>query len=533
MLAMLKKILVAILILASGLNVQPAHAATQPPLLITEVQTGGTTTAQEFVELYNTTGSSLDVDGWQVQYLSSSGKTTTPLTTLHGTINANSYVLLSYKGYLPADATFSDSGSGVLASNAGHVQVVNAAGTQLDCIAWGDATQMAGCDQTSAPPEGSSIQRPQTGGAYDKSAGAAVVSPPTPRGGGLVEPAPEDPPTPPGNDPAPPKTYPTVDITELLPNPASPKTDTDDEFIELYNPHDETVNLAGYVLETGADSSHHFTLPAYSLAGHHYLALYSSETKLTLSNTSSKARLVTPDGTTVSDTPSYTAIGEGQAWEISGGTWHVSTTPTPGAANRTTSPTPGKGGGPQPSGLAACPAGKYRNPATNRCKTLAATASTLKACAPDQTRNAATNRCKKASLATSNLTPCQAGQTRNPATNRCRSAATASATLTPCKAGQERNPATNRCRNIGASTSSLVPCKPGYERNPATHRCRKDKSAVASNAATTSKESDSSHHLNVKIIVALATAAAGYAAYEYRNDLRLLGARLQKKIKTQ
>lgn len=45
--------------------------------------------------------------------------------------------------------------------------------------------------------------------------------------------------------------------------------------------------------------------------------------------------------------------------------------------------------------LAACPAGKYRNPLTGRCKNIEAASSTLKACAEGYERNPDTNRCRK------------------------------------------------------------------------------------------------------------------------------------------
>jgi hypothetical protein len=42
------------------------------------------------------------------------------------------------------------------------------------------------------------------------------------------------------------KTYPFVQISELLPNPKTPETDADNEFIELYNPNKQAVDLTGY-----------------------------------------------------------------------------------------------------------------------------------------------------------------------------------------------------------------------------------------------------------------------------------------------
>jgi len=47
------------------------------------------------------------------------------------------------------------------------------------------------------------------------------------------------------------------------------------------------------------------------------------------------------------------------------------------------------------------------------------------------------------------LKPCGPGQYRNPETNRCRSVVSSNnTTLKPCESGYERNPETNRCRKI-------------------------------------------------------------------------------------
>lgn len=84
-----------------------------------------------------------------------------------------------------------------------------------------------------------------------------------------------------------------LQITELLPDPASPLTDANDEFVELYNNSPVAATLVGYTLQTGANYtySYKFTdtdvVPAYG-----YAAFYSSATKLALSNTNGGARLL-------------------------------------------------------------------------------------------------------------------------------------------------------------------------------------------------------------------------------------------------
>lgn len=151
----------------------------------------------------------------------------------------------------------------------------------------------------------------------------------------------------------------------------------------------------------------------------------------------------------------------------------------------------------------ACPAGKYRNPETNRCRSL--------------------------EDAVSELAACEEGKERNPLTNRCRSIATllASATLAPCDEGQERNPATNRCRKVSSAATSLVPCASGQERNPETNRCRK---IVGGNSALTSPAVAEpaklgSNLLQTVLLVTVGIAALSYGVFEWRHELWRLSRR--------
>jgi hypothetical protein len=70
------------------------------------------------------------------------------------------------------------------------------------------------------------------------------------------------------------------------------------------------------------------------------------------------------------------------------------------------------------------------------------------------------------------LPDCPAGKFRNPETNRCKSYETLTSILAACAEGYYRNPETNRCKKITKATATLTPCKEGYERNPETNRCR-------------------------------------------------------------
>ncbi len=68
-------------------------------------------------------------------------------------------------------------------------------------------------------------------------------------------------------------------------------------------------------------------------------------------------------------------------------------------------------------------------------------------------------------MAASVLKPCADDQFRNPATNRCKTIAS-SDDVTDCGEGRERNPVTNRCRNVvrsdvPAAAFAVEPIKDG------------------------------------------------------------------------
>ena len=123
-------------------------------------------------------------------------------------------------------------------------------------------------------------------------------------------------------------------VNELLPTPAEPQTDSEDEFIELYNSNDVAFDLTGFKLQTGTTSLHTYTFPAgSSLAPKSFTAFYSIDTSLSLSNSGGQARLLDPAGSTISQSDIYSTAKEGQTWALANGKWYFTTTPTASGAN--------------------------------------------------------------------------------------------------------------------------------------------------------------------------------------------------------
>lgn len=128
-------------------------------------------------------------------------------------------------------------------------------------------------------------------------------------------------------------------VNELLPNPAEPQTDSEDEFIELYNSNDVAFDLTGFKLQTGTTSLHTYNFPAGStLPPKSFTAFRSVDTNLSLSNSGGEARLLDPAGNVISQTDAYLKAPEGQSWALANGKWYWTTTVTVDGANVITQP---------------------------------------------------------------------------------------------------------------------------------------------------------------------------------------------------
>jgi len=119
------------------------------------------------------------------------------------------------------------------------------------------------------------------------------------------------------------------------------------------------------------------------------------------------------------------------------------------------------------------------------------------------------------------LVPCKEGQYRSEETNRCRSIASTASTLTPCKEGQERNPETNRCRSVAGASTELKPCEPGQERNPETNRCRKVTGGDIPEAAFAVQETPEAEGLFTGwwALGGMGVLAGGYGVWEWRREI--------------
>lgn len=154
-----------------------AHAAQADHVVISQVYGGGGNTGakykNDFIELYNPTNQDVNIDGWSVQYASTTGNTWTP-TNLSGLIKAHSYYLVQEAAgtggtdELPTpDATgginmAGPNGKVVLLNTTTPASGTNPAGA-IDLVGFGGTATTSkgfeGSGPTPAPSNTTSVQR--------------------------------------------------------------------------------------------------------------------------------------------------------------------------------------------------------------------------------------------------------------------------------------------------------------------------------------------------------------------------------------
>lgn len=211
---------------------------------------------------------------------------------------------------------------------------------------------------------------------------------------------------------APPADTAGLAIVELLPHApnCSPldSSPTCNDYIKLYNSSHSAVNLASYRLRTSyggnqSSSSNTVNLNGTLAAGAYVLVNTKNDgSPLSLTDSGGYTWLEDTYGAaTYKPVIEYPDAGTsskvGWAWALAGKIWRWSSSPQPNGPNTFPTSDIATLSLSVVSSLKPCATGQYRNPATNRCKSIAtaASASSLKPCPAGQARNPTTNRCRK------------------------------------------------------------------------------------------------------------------------------------------
>lgn len=322
----MKRVFIEVIIIFVALLGANVFADT-PELLIVEIQTASKASAsEEIVRIANSTNNSIDLTGKRLEYFSANPKSiSVPSRTINllGVIAPKQSFLLTSKGYKTTESQ--QEFSSTLAAAGGHLRLSSGVVTNpliYDFVGWGTALH-ARVSPSVAPKAGEQLMRQKDeNGEYiftgnnsvDFMIGGQNQTPSIITTTNSID-------------------YSTLQITEILPNPASPQTDADDEYIELYNSGSESIAVIGLVLKTGKELSYSFKLQGTVIEPKQYLALYSKDTKLVLSNSGGKAELQTGEGMTLSSTELYSATQDGESYSFDGTNWRWTKVQTPNQEN--------------------------------------------------------------------------------------------------------------------------------------------------------------------------------------------------------
>lgn len=264
---------------------------------------------EEFIELHNASNTSVDLAGWSIS--DASGKTFT-LPADDSTISAGGYRAFPFsqtKIYLNNDSD---------TVTLWRPDASSADTTTYEKAAKGSAWARIGSTQHTW--EWTATSTPD---AANK--GSATAPPPaneeqerTPSNQTPTNPTPTPPPT---------ESSDAVIINELLPNPSG--SETTDEWIELTNTGDTSINLTGWQL---TDQTRYFTIADTRIPAHGYVVFESGETRINLNNTGDTVYLVDAAGAIMNGT-TYEAAAEEMSWANSTTSWAWTSTPTPGKQN--------------------------------------------------------------------------------------------------------------------------------------------------------------------------------------------------------
>ncbi|MGC6585111.1 lamin tail domain-containing protein [Paenibacillus sp. Dod16] len=147
----LSMLLAIVMLLSIIVPFSPVKVAEASPrhdqVVISQVYGGGgnsgATYTHDFIELFNPTGSPIDLTGWKVRYASATGNFNNEIP-LSGKIEPYAYYLIQQQSNGSVGAslpTADDAGTLNLSGSNGKVDLVNAAGDRIDLIGYGSASE--------------------------------------------------------------------------------------------------------------------------------------------------------------------------------------------------------------------------------------------------------------------------------------------------------------------------------------------------------------------------------------------------------
>ncbi len=130
-------------------------------VVISQIQIGGSSATDEFIELYNPTESTVSLAGWRLTRKTSSGSQTNLVANISGQVSPHGFFLIAhpdYDGLVASDIVYSATSSSVAANNT--VLLYKDAGVNLvDKVGFGTATDNEGSSFPTSPAANQSLHR--------------------------------------------------------------------------------------------------------------------------------------------------------------------------------------------------------------------------------------------------------------------------------------------------------------------------------------------------------------------------------------
>ncbi len=127
--------------------------------VISEIQVSGSSANDEFIELYNPTGSDVDITGWKLRRINSGGTESALVSSISGTIKPHGFFLITHPdvaGNYEFDDLYSSASYAI--TNDNTVILKDPENAEVDKVGFGTATDPE-TQATSDPPANGSLER--------------------------------------------------------------------------------------------------------------------------------------------------------------------------------------------------------------------------------------------------------------------------------------------------------------------------------------------------------------------------------------